>query len=123
MNELTAHINDLNIDDAPKRERAFNPLFSELLPPELIDMIVTDDVLKSGIFGKTNNEIRHKKDQISVRAEQQYISDTEQAEEEPEYDHRLYAHAIDLRDQKYEAFQRKIRLYNKMLRPMREMSQ
>ena len=47
MNELIAHINDLNIDDAPKRERAF----------------------------------------------------------------------------KYEAFQRKIRLYNKMLRPMREMSQ
>lgn len=118
MNELTAHINDLNIDE-PKR--AFNPLFSQLLPPELIDMIVTDDVLKSGIFGKTNNEIRHKKDQISVRAEQQYISDTEQADDVPDYDNRGYAHAIGVRDQNYEAYQRKIRLYSKMLRPMNEM--
>tara|TARA_E500000318_G_scaffold111546_2_gene130525 strand:+ start:179 stop:541 length:363 start_codon:yes stop_codon:yes gene_type:complete len=118
MDELVEQTNNLTIDE---RERAFNPLFTQLLSPDLIDKIVTEDVLKKGLFGKTNNEIRHIKEQTRVRAEIDFINDTEQADNIPEYDHRSYHYAVAVRDQNYERAQAKIRLYNKMLRPISQM--
>mgnify|MGYP001175120032 CR=1 FL=1 len=118
MDELSGNLENMSVKTY---DRAFNPLFTQLLPPEIVDIIVTEDVLKKALYGKTQNEIHHKKGQTVMRAERQFESDTDNAEDIPEYDHRQYGYAIDIRNQTYENYQRKIQLYNKMLRPLPQM--
>ena len=120
MDELSGNLENMSVKTY---DRAFNPLFNELLPPEIVDKIVTEnqDVFKKALYGKTQNEIHHKKGQTIMKAERQYEIDTNDAEYIPEYDHRQYGYAIDIRNQTYENYQRKIQLYNKMLRPLPQM--
>jgi hypothetical protein len=118
MDELSRNLENMSVKTY---DRAFNPLFNELLPPEIVDKIVTEDVLKKGLYGKTQNEIHHKKGQTIMRAEREYEIDTNDAEDITQYDHHLYHYAIAIRDQNYQGYQRKIRLYNKMLRPLQQM--
>ena len=115
MDELSGNLEHMRVET---HDRTVNPSATQLFQPDIVDTIVTQDVLKKAIYGKTQNEIHHKKGQTIMKAERQYEIDTNDAEYIPEYDHRQYGYAIDIRNETYENYQRKIRLYNKMLRPI-----
>lgn len=127
MDELSDNLENLSVktyDKAFTKMASGKYLFNELLPLDIVNKIVTEDVLKKELYGKTQNEIHHKKEETIMKAEKEFQLDTEEAEDYDDTgaDPRLVNYAYMVRDQKYENYQKKIRLYNKMLRPLPQMS-